>query len=83
MSSRSFARWLIPTTVEVRPLKAEVQYPEASNDQYVGEVRIPFRIPFTGSRPEEFEVKLTYQACTETECLSPVEKLFGGVVLPT
>lgn len=76
------ARWLTPTALAFQPMKAEVDYPEAVNYAYEGEVRIPFRIALpAGSTGEEFEVRVSYQACTDTECLAPAEKTLSGVVV--
>lgn len=76
------ARWLAPTKVEIQPLKAEVSYPEAVNDRFEGQVVISFRVPLPkGESGAEFEVKVSYQACTESECKAPAEKTFGCVVL--
>jgi len=76
------ARWLIPTHVEVRPLKAAVTYPSAANDRFEGEVKIAVAIDLPrGERAAEFELRVSYQACTESECQAPVEKVFDGVLL--
>ncbi|MGV3615070.1 MAG: DUF255 domain-containing protein [Fimbriimonas sp.] len=81
-SSEPPARWLTPTRVEVRPVKSTVKYPPAENDQYQGELEIPLEIQLPpGKSDAEFEVKVTYQACTNSECLLPAEKTFGAVIL--
>jgi uncharacterized protein YyaL (SSP411 family) len=76
------ARWLIPTALRFQPLEADVSYPKSTDYAYEGKVTIPFslRLP-TGSSGEEFEVSVTFQACTDTECLAPQEKVLSGVVL--
>jgi uncharacterized protein len=74
------ARWLTPTEVRVEGLRGDVQYPQAENDQYVGEVRIPFTVEIPeGRRDAEFEVRVSYQACTESECLLPKERALEAV----
>jgi hypothetical protein len=55
--------YLVPMTVEA---DAQVDYP--AGDTYSGEVRIPLTF-----RSAPAPVKLRYQACTETECMLPVE----------
>lgn len=75
------ARWLTPTRVDVRPLKATVTYPAGDRDRYEGELTIPFEVALpSGERAAEFEVKVGYQACTESECQLATEKTFGAVV---
>jgi uncharacterized protein YyaL (SSP411 family) len=75
------ARWLIPTAVKVDGVEAEVHYPAAVNDQFSGLVEIGFtaKLP-KGERGADFEVTVTYQACTDSECLAPEEKRLNGVV---
>jgi uncharacterized protein len=76
------ARWLTPTRVETQPLKSEVAYPAGEEDQYRGDVEIPFTVQLpSGERAAEFEVKVTFQPCTESECLLPVERTFDVVAL--
>ncbi len=76
------ARWLVPTKLEFRGVKAEVSYPEAINDQYRGIIEIPFSVHLPkGQSAGEFELSVTYQACTDSECLAPAEKRFDAVVL--
>ena len=83
------SRWLTPTLIEVSPLEATVEYPEASEMGYFGEVRIPFvvrpdaRRPAPDARsPTPIEVRVSYQACTESECLAPAEHVFTAVLEP-
>jgi len=75
------ARWLVPTKVGVEGLKANVKYPEGSGDQYVGLIEIPveMQIP-AGESGAEFELTVSFQACTDSECLAPQEKRFSGVL---
>ena len=76
------ARWLTPTKIQVRGAKAEIVYPEALEDQYRGVVEIPFAITLpSGESGVEFEMVVSFQACTDSECLAPVEKVFSGVVV--
>jgi uncharacterized protein YyaL (SSP411 family) len=81
-SNQPPARWLTPTRVDVRPLKAAVEYPAASNDRYEGDLVIPFDVQLpAGEDGAEFEVKVSYQACTESECQLAAEKTFGAVIV--
>jgi hypothetical protein len=76
------ARWLTPTRLDIRPLKSKIDYPAAVNDRFEGLVVIPFRVQLpTGESGAEFEVKVSYQACTESECQLPSERTLDGVVL--
>jgi uncharacterized protein len=75
------ARWLTPTSVEVQPLKGEVEYPRGSDYGYEGRTVIPFRVKLPeGKGAEEFEVRVKYQPCTDRECLLPAEKAMEAVV---
>ncbi len=74
------ARWLTPTRVTVRPLKAEVAYPEESGVGYVGRVEIPVTVTLPpGESGADLEIVVTYQPCTDRECLAPVERVLGAV----
>jgi hypothetical protein len=76
------ARWLTPTKVQVKGAKAEITYPDAVEDQYRGQIEIPFKVHLqAGQSGTEFEMVVSYQACTESECLSPAEKVFTAVVV--
>ncbi|MBI3722048.1 MAG: hypothetical protein HY248_05795, partial [Fimbriimonas ginsengisoli] len=78
--NRPPARWLTPTSVEISPMVGEVDYPPG--DEYSGRVEIPFRVRLDdGVVGAEFEVTITYQACTQSECLAPQEVTLNGVVL--
>lgn len=70
------ARWLVPTVLSFDGLSAEAVYPPAKDDRLEGNVTIGFRVQ-PGAEEVEGEVSLTYQACTETECLEPVTKRFA------
>lgn len=75
------ARWLTPTRIEIRPLKSEIAYPPAPNDRYEGEISISFSVHLpAGEEGADFELAVSYQACTETECLLAQEKVFTGVL---
>lgn len=75
------ARWLVPTELEFEGIRPQVQYPAGANDQYEGTIEIPFSIE-TVSSPTEFEVRVKFQACTDTECLAADEVMLSGVFLP-
>ncbi len=80
-SSDPPARWLVPTTLTFEGIRAEVAYPAATNDRYEGRVEIPFTVYLpTGESGADFEIVVSYQACTEAECLAPAEKRFSAVV---
>jgi uncharacterized protein YyaL (SSP411 family) len=76
------ARWLTPTSLTFDPIRADVDYPAGSDDAYEGETRIPFVVHLpSDSSGEEFEIRVKYQACTDTECLLPTEKVLHGVLV--
>jgi len=77
------AKWLVPTEIRFEPLEAEMTYPEAPDDVYRGEAAFPFtiRLPKGGGWVEEFEVRIRYQACTESECQLPEEATLIGTLL--
>jgi uncharacterized protein YyaL (SSP411 family) len=75
------AKWLVRTEVRISPLENRVLYPESSVEGYTGKTVIPFRVRVPeGEAGAEFEVTVRYQACTEAECLEPVEKRLPAIV---
>ncbi len=63
-------------------MKAVVAYPEGDGAEYRGEVSIPFEIQIpSGESGAEFEVRVSFQPCTESECLLPQERTLSGVAL--
>ena len=80
-SSNPPARWLVPTKVDFQGLPASVTYPESTNDQYAGTILVRFDLQLPAKESgAEFEVTISYQACTDSECLAPQEKRFSGVL---
>ncbi|MBC8063441.1 MAG: DUF255 domain-containing protein [Chlorobia bacterium] len=78
------ARWLTPTEIKIQPLVHRIHYPEPTNDQYVGEVAIPFEVDLpAGVGAEEIELTVKYQVCTDSECLLPQEKRLSVLVQAT
>jgi uncharacterized protein len=74
------ANWLHATKVEVKPLAFKAIYPEG--DQHEGSVEIGIDVALPpAEKAGEFEVWVSYQLCTETECLAPKEKAIDGVVI--
>lgn len=81
-SSTPPAKWLTATTLTVHPLAAKIKYPEAVEDQYSGVVKIPIEIALPpAEKAAEFEIRVQYQLCTNTECLPSSEKVVDGVIL--
>ncbi|MDR3688583.1 MAG: DUF255 domain-containing protein [Fimbriimonas sp.] len=81
-SSNPPARWLTPTKVAIRGVENSVQYPDATDDRYMGTIQIPFTVQIPGRESgAEFEVVVSFQACTESECKLPEEKTFNAVVV--
>jgi uncharacterized protein YyaL (SSP411 family) len=76
------ARWLTPTKIEAQPVSVSVEYPAGSGDRYEGLVEIPIAVSLpSGSKEAEFELKVSFQACTDRECQLPVEKTFDCVIV--
>jgi hypothetical protein len=76
------ARWLTPTVVSIEGLEFSVEYPKAAGDTYEGTLEIPFTVLLPeGERGADFEVTVSYQPCTESECQLPQEKRLTGVLL--
>ena len=74
------ARWLTPTKLEVRPISGVAQYPPANDDRYEGVVEIPFTVQIPNNESgADFELVVSYQACTDLECLLPQEKTLNCV----
>jgi uncharacterized protein YyaL (SSP411 family) len=75
------ARWLVPTRIEVKPVKAEIHYPPSEADRYEGRLEIPFTLTLPEKEDgSDYELLVSFQACTETECQLPQEKSFNGVI---
>jgi len=69
-------------TASIKPLSGDVQYGPAENDRYEGTVEIPFEVHLPEKEEgADFEVLVSYQACTESECLLPEEKAISAVVI--
>lgn len=83
-SSNPPAKWLIPTALSFEPLTAEAHFPDGEEDKYTGSLEVPFEISLGPNQlGSEFEVKVSFQACTDSECLQPEEKTLSGVVTRT
>jgi uncharacterized protein YyaL (SSP411 family) len=72
------AKWLTPTSLRVEGLLGEASFPEG--ETYSGEVRIPVRLR-AAKHTEEFQMRVRYQACTQSECQMPAETVLSGVVI--
>jgi uncharacterized protein YyaL (SSP411 family) len=76
------ANWLVPTSLEFAGVKASVDYPAGQDDKYLGRVEIPVSVELpAGQEGADFELTVKYQACTDQECLLPVERKISGVVV--
>ncbi len=71
------ATWLVPTVVRVSGVLGEAGFEEAPDGRYEGVVRIPLRLRPAGES-RDFEVRVTFQACTERECFAPEERVLLG-----
>ena len=80
-SSEPPARWLTPTRVSIKPIEGQAAYGPATDDRYEGRVEIPFEVKLPDKEEgADFEVLVSYQACTDSECLLPEEKAISAVV---
>jgi uncharacterized protein YyaL (SSP411 family) len=81
-SSTPIARWIVPTQLKIRPLVSRIEYPPTEEESYSGDVSIPFWVELPkGSSGEEFEVEVTFQACTDSECLASQSVTLSGVAV--
>lgn len=74
------AAWLHPTQLRLMGVLGEAGIPEADNDRYTGDVVIPIRVK-APRETTEFQLAVSFQACTETECLAPEERVLTARVL--
>jgi uncharacterized protein len=74
------ADWLIPTSVEITGAYGEAGFPESETGQYSGMVEIALRVKPKGV-VREFEVRVGYQVCSETECYRPSEATVKGRIV--
>jgi uncharacterized protein YyaL (SSP411 family) len=75
------ARWLAPTRVAVRPLKAEISYPPEDGIGFVGRVEISFSVTLPPDESgADLEITVAFQPCTDQECLTPIEKTLSAVL---
>ena len=65
-SPTPIARWIVPTQLKIRPVESKIEYPPTEDESYVG---------------EEYEVEVSFQACTDTECLAAQSVTLSGVVV--
>ncbi len=77
------AAWLEATRVEVEGVYGEAAFPESNNADIVGEVVFDIRLRLKKEAPSEFELSLTAQLCSESECLAPQTLRLAGVLFPS
>lgn len=68
------ARWIVPTQVKFEGVRGTAKFPEPANDRYEGSFNVA--LSFSIAQGREGEVRFSYQACTESECLEPKEQVF-------
>lgn len=71
------ANWLIPTTVKVDGVYGEAGFPDSPDGTYHGVVEIPVRLQPKGTQTE-FQINLSYQLCSDTECYAAESEVFEG-----
>ncbi|MBX3110812.1 MAG: DUF255 domain-containing protein [Fimbriimonadaceae bacterium] len=74
------AKWLSPTTVQVKGALGEVGFPDDPSGVYQGRVELPVRL-FAASGRHEFFLSVSYQLCDESKCLAPVTKELEGLLI--
>ncbi len=75
------ARWMVPTSIEVQGLRAEIAWPEPEGEMYVGTVTIPVTLQLSaGAKEGEFEITVNWQTCTDSECLKPRTHRREGII---
>jgi uncharacterized protein YyaL (SSP411 family) len=81
-SPTPIARWIVPTQLKIRPLESKIEYPPTKEESYEGEIVIPIQIKLpSGSSGEEYEIEVSFQACTDRECLGAQSVRLSGVVV--
>jgi len=74
------ADWLIPTQLEAEGVYAEAAFPEGDQDQYEGQLVLPVRLQPKSGTTATYELRLTYQLCTESACFAPeIAKIEGHI----
>ncbi len=80
-SSEPPARWLVPTRLEIRPLESEIHYPPSADGRYEGEISIRFEVRLPERVSEtDFDLAVSYQPCSESECQIEQVKSFSFVL---
>jgi len=72
--------WLHPTQLRLVGALGEAGFPEAEEDRYQGDVVFPIRVK-APKETVEFQLAVSFQACTDTECLPPEERVLTARVL--
>lgn len=81
-SSDPATAWLHPTQLRLEGVLGEAGIPEAVDDRYTGDVQIPLRIRTSAPKvTTEFSLRISFQACTDSECLPPEERVVTAKVL--
>lgn len=80
-SNEPIADWLIPTEVQIDSAFGEASFPDSLDGTYRDECRIVLRVRPISKQTQEFQVRLRYQACTESECYAPAEVVVSGRLL--
>ncbi len=63
-------KWLVPLKIEFNGLKGTVEYPDSDEFGIVGKAEIQFAVQMTVKADiEECEISVSFQACTDSECL--------------
>ncbi|HXH61866.1 MAG TPA: DUF255 domain-containing protein [Fimbriimonadaceae bacterium] len=74
------AKWLTPLSLHVEGVFGEASFPTADGEVYRGTTVVPVRLK-PKNKSAEFQLRVRYQPCTESECLLPQEALLSGTVL--
>ncbi|MBW7929022.1 MAG: hypothetical protein H3C58_13250 [Fimbriimonadaceae bacterium] len=64
------------------PVRSRVEYPESSDGMYRGALRIPYSVCLEpGESGADYEVEITFQECTDSECREARTLRFAGLVV--
>jgi len=73
---------LIATTLELVGLEGEAAFPDGREGRFEGNVSIPIRVKAV-NMDAHFDLRVSFQACTESECRMPESRILTGLVKGT
>lgn len=75
-------RWSTATKLTIVPVRSRVEYPESGDGMYRGALRIPYSVCLeSGESGADYEVEVTIQECTDSECREARTMRFSALVV--